>query len=56
MNRAISGGCCSRTSEMKYSAIAWLRTSSARAARAGSLVPRSDSAAICSAAAHPSLR
>ena len=41
---------------MKYSAIAWPRTSSARATRAGSLVPRSDSAAICSAAAHPSLR
>ena len=56
MNRTISGGCCSRTSEMKYSTIVSLRTSSARATRTGSVVPRSDSAAICSAAAHPSLR
>ena len=56
MNRATSGGCWSRTSEMKYSAIVWLRTSSARATRAGSVVPRSDSAAICKAAGHPSLR
>ncbi len=56
MNRATSGGCCSRTSEMKYSAIVWPRTPSACAARAGSRVPRSVSAAICSAAAHPSLR
>ena len=55
MNRATSGGCWSRTSAMKYPAIAWPRTSSARAARAGSGAPRSDSAAICSAAAHPSL-
>ena len=37
MNWATSGGCCWRTSETKYPAIAWLRTSSARAARAGSL-------------------
>ncbi len=56
MNRATSAGCWSRTSEMKYSAIVWLRTSSARATRAGSVVPRSDSAAICTTAAQPSLR
>ena len=56
MNQAISGGCCSRTSATKYSAIAWLLIPSARAACAGSRALRSDSAAICSAAAHPSLR
>ena len=56
MKPATSGGCCSRTSQMKYSAIVWLRTSSARAIWAGSLVARSVSAAICSAATHPSLR
>ena len=56
MNWATSGGCCSRTSATKYSAIAWLRTSSARATRTGSPLPRSDSATICRAAAHPSLR
>ena len=55
MNWTTSGGCCSRTSETKYPAAAWLRISSARATRAGSLLPRSDSAAICSAAAQPSL-
>ena len=37
-------------------AVSGMRISSARAARAGSVVPRSDSAAICRAAAHPSLR
>ena len=36
MNWATSGGCCSSTSETKNSAIAWPRTSSARAIRAGS--------------------
>ena len=41
---------------MKYSAIGWLRTSSARTTRTGSVLPRSDSATICKAAAHPSLR
>ena len=56
MKPATSGGCCSRTSQMKYSAIVWLRTSSARAIWAGSLLARSVSAAICSAATHPSLR
>ena len=35
MNWATSGGCWSRTSETKYSAIAWLRTSSARAPAPG---------------------
>ena len=44
------------TSPMKYSAIAWPETFSARAACAGSLAPRNVSAAICSAATHPSLR
>src|SRR6516162_7148135 len=33
-----------------------LRTSSARAIRPGSVAPRSDSAAICTAAGHPSVR
>jgi hypothetical protein len=56
MNWATSGGCCSRTSETKYSAIVWPRTSNARATRSGSVVSRSDSAAICKAAAQPSLR
>jgi hypothetical protein len=55
MNRATSGGCWSSTSEMKYSAIGWLWISTARATRAGSRAPRSDSAAICSAATHPSV-
>jgi hypothetical protein len=55
MNWAISEGCCSSTSETKNSASACPRTSSARVIRAGSAVPRSDSAAICTAAAHPSV-
>ena len=56
MNWATSAGCWSRTSETKYSAIAWPRTSSTRSSRSGSVVPRRDSAAICSTAGHPSLR
>ena len=49
-------GVIARTSAMKYSAMAWLRTFSACAVRAGPRALRSDNAAIWSAAAHPSLR